>query len=131
MYVDITVRDFIENIRKNGLPKVTGGFFKYEESSFADLIENEYSTNKGKIIAACAFGQGLINSGAIYEFEGEYDDIPNRLFRRTYTYNDDFDWTFAQIADRLLEVFEIHLDTYIRFRAVDYTDLVETAHAEV
>jgi len=124
-YVDITVEDFIENIRKNGLLKITGSFFWYADEPYS---VNDYRADKGSIIGACAFGQGLINSGAQYDFDSD-DELVARLYHETYHLNDDFRETFSlsfdEIANRLLELFKGDLNTFIRFEAADWSFINE------
>ena len=46
----ITVREFVEALKKNGYPKIRGQYI-------------QYSINKGEIVGACAYGQAAINLG--------------------------------------------------------------------
>lgn len=58
--MEFTLREFIENIRKNGLPQTKFGLFQFTEDGFAfDSITSLHLNDP--VIAACAVGQACIN----------------------------------------------------------------------
>lgn len=125
--VTITVRDFIENIRKNGLPKTQVFFFRTKDDGTAADHVGYFKDSNKKIGSACAMGQGFINSnmnplGSPNESE---DPVLWRLYVYVYEANDNTDWSFAEIADRALNFFAQDLDETFSRPYFDYTPYID------
>ena len=133
--VYLTTREFIENIRKNGLPQGAEYLFStvvehtdYAESSHQSSAEG-FDTGE-KIVQACAFGQGLINSNAAFDASHSpgnsaspnWDELElvDKLYHDTWNLNDDAGYSMDEIADILLTTYAEELDEEIWFDYFDY-----------
>lgn len=126
--VTVTIAEFAEAIRKNGLPQQTGSLFQLVIDGVREGGVNaiEYF-NSGKrdykVVEACAFGIGLINIGARYEDE-DTDEFPadnelaTKLFGWTWDRNDNGRWTLDQIADEM--VVKFNPEDKVSFPAFDW-----------
>lgn len=135
--VEIAVRDFIANIRKNGLPQGFGDLFASTTKRTAHKLDSTFLKNGERIYLsddpedfngieyACAFGQGLINSGAIYKPSGNGDALLISLYATTWSLNDDYRLPIPEIADRLETDFERRLDDILTFEEFDYSPWIK------
>jgi len=93
-FTEITFRDFIEAMRKNGYQKTIGTYVRYD--------------GWGKVYSACAYGQAALNLGvdpaelneAISRgfMDGRKDGFPDIL-----SLNDNLNVSVPNIAERLQE----------------------------
>jgi len=91
---EVTVREFIEAIRQNGLPQ-----------AFGHLVEQD---EHGTIFKACAIGQAGIN---MYNDAWKFTDYEAQdVIAMAIELNDD-GFSLTGIADRLTERFTDELDT--------------------
>ena len=119
--VKITVGEFIRNIRKNGLPKTRRNLFQNTDGhKYNSLPFN-------KIHAACAFGQGLINSKAYFNPAINEDLFLRSFYDSVWGLNDEFlpNYTLEQIADILEEKYSTQLNRVLTFESFDYTPYLE------
>lgn len=118
-----TLREFIDNIEKNGLPQAFGGLFK-DNQGFIDIggISN-LEIADATITHACALGQGYINTG-IYPFivvEDYYDDIiPQDIQDTIVRMNDTGHESFKYIAETLRVLYNDRLDDVYEGIIVEY-----------
>lgn len=103
MWREITIREYIAAIRKNGYRKANGKMFTYKATK-----NNEPPT---EIYAACAMGQAQINLGIFNPRtlgQLSYDSTPAGEFltQRVVTLNDRFKLKLPQIADILEKEFQ-------------------------
>ncbi len=137
--VELTVREFIENIRKNGLDKAQGSLFiqtddvRFFESKreFEWLNSEHLNKEMSPIQYACAFGQGLINSNAAFDANNSPGnqsapeqslELIDNIYHATWLFNDNnFGASMGQVADYLLYEFEDDLDEVLTFPYFDYS----------
>lgn len=140
--VNITVREFIDNIRKNGLPKTTGVLFYVElgPETQSEWAEDEYNNPLNlelgdTITMVCAFGQGLVNSNAAFDPDSpEFGELEKRVYDETWRLNDKSTLTypdkipnlsFEEIANKLEVTFEDNLHDILVFPYFDYAPFLE------
>lgn len=131
----VTVREFIDAVRKNGLKQITGELFQYidpydnlpTETSFIERFSNLDT----KIVGACAYGQALINLG-VHRPDGIGNPYTphGALFKAIWQLNDGY-WgrteTPQEIANALEYTFHNRLDETLEFEEFDYSHLLPGA----
>lgn len=129
--VEITIGQFIDNIEKNGLPKANNHLFGLDNG--VNTSNADYLYNGLKVTAACAFGQGLINSGAIIYTEFLHNNpVVTELYEYTYQYNDTLfrnDTHFHNVCSELRELYTDRLDEVIELDAFDYSGFLGENYA--
>lgn len=109
---ELTVREFIEAIRKNGYDKAKGEYFRRGNSRkpsgyFEDI------NNAGPIVAACAYGQAALNlkvpPASLRNIMAKSKKLTH-LSDKVINLNDNTNLNMQQIADRLEELYPDLLD---------------------
>lgn len=123
----VTVREFIEAVRKNGFKQITGNLFqsRYPQNH---IDEGNYPPPNTKIIGACAYGQALINLGIDKPVDLSYGSIQGRIYSGIWRLNDGFYgpiYNLQEIADKLENEFKDELDEILEFEEFDYTPYLE------
>lgn len=92
---DVTGKDIIEAMRKNGYKKIRGGLIRYKERA---------DGSKGPIAGACAIGQAAINLGVpamMLEIK-----LPVKVSRRIINLNDNYRFANAKTVPEIADIVE-------------------------
>lgn len=133
MNKSFTLGEFVDNIEKNGLPQSHGTLFTAEYGNGLTLGYGEGSrllpvAGESKIIAACAFGQGLINQGVI-PFENDssmavnfgHNSLLKEIYEEVWDMNDNALMNYKEIVEKLRTQYEDYLDVEFELPEFDYS----------
>lgn len=144
----ITVRDFLAQVRRDGLRKAIGAEFKL---AFGDDPANEWGAlfvdnvvaylerrEDSKIGSACAMGQGFINSGVREPVRDEdFNTSPtySHVYGVVSSLNDSRqqNLTIEEVADSATTILvdthgEAFLDEVMEFEVFDYTPYLHKSY---
>jgi len=100
---EVTVREYIEAIRKNGWPQIQGQFFETDA--------------EGNIVTACAYTQAMMNLGVMEPkiergktFEKDTSWELSGVYSDTISFSDYRGLNLEEIATALEEQYQTHLD---------------------
>jgi hypothetical protein len=129
--VTVTIAEFAEAIRKNGLARTTGNLWQFDTEKYKAVSTNsvlDFTEQKdAKPVAACAFGQGLINIGAQYDPYSNDEQTNNeriiaQVYNTVWRMNDHQSASLNAIADSLLLAYDNTLT--LTFPAFDWDRVI-------